>query len=242
MATKLDLLNRALSELGERILQEGELTITDRSRRRARIAVSAYEGVRQSLLNAHAWSWLEQRKQLAEAPRAMVREGPAPPEGQPDTRPLVPDTLDNGQPRYEREIYNTREFRHAFLLPDGKEPMRALYTSNADGAHPRPDLWRREATFISADYPVVWGAFQLVSQAESRFPPLVEDAMVLRLAQRMAPAFTEDPDTVSMFKRLADEALRDARRVDAQGQPAPRLTSFSYLEARLGGRRGYGIR
>lgn len=237
MATRPELINRALQELGERRVQNlSEIDIDGRpTTRRARIAASAYEGVKQSLLNAHAWSWLERRVRLSQPPRALQLDR----DGNPIPNRYA--SLPGGQPRYAGNKYNQREFRYAFVLEDQKGGIRALYTDNAAGSHPRTDRWAVRDGFLSADYPEVVVAYQ-EEKAEAVFPPLVENAMVLRLCQRMAPAFTEDPEAVRMFKGMADDALRDARRVDAQGQPPPRLTSFSYLEARIGGRRGYGLR
>ena len=110
--------------------------------------------------------------------------------------------------------------------------LRAVYDKLVSD-RPRPDGWRVQGGYLYASFEV--GYIEDQRQVdETVFPQLFENALILTLASRFAMPLIQDIDTMRIYAQLAERALRDAKRVDAQGHPAAVLPRFEWEEARQG--------
>ncbi len=72
----------------------------------------------------------------------------------------------------------------------------------------------------------------LFRPAEAAFPPWFDDALAAALAAAFCLPVTENGARAETLARLAEAALRRARRADALQGPAPALEGFPLVEAR----------
>ena len=115
--------------------------------------------------------------------------------------------------------------------------LRAVYDRLVPET-PRPDGWSVQGGFLYARFDV--GFIEDQRQVdETVFPQLFENALVLKLASRFAMAVKDDIDTMRIYAQMAAEALKDAKRVDAQGQPVKAIPRFEWEEARVAEVFGY---
>ena len=212
MATQLEIMNSALVELGEDVIQFEEDNLALNAIGTpvddvGQMALTTYPHIRNAFLNAHAWSWLTQRVQLARTDSPPSDEAP---------------------------------FRYQFITPHPNiANIRAVY--DAETIHfgtPNLSEWTIQERFLYAAFPAGWADVQR-DVSEEAYPALVVNALILVLCERWAAPITEDESIIAIYRRKAAEALQDARRVDSQSRPARRFTGFSYLQARLGN--GYGV-
>ena len=229
--TKIEIANDALLEIGfntiEAFDESDDAIIVDR----------LYDLERDAMLLGNRWSWLRRRVELS--PTAL-----ASPPGEPFTetsedraamRPREQWTGESEQRRIRRG-----QDRNEFRIPSITSIVQAVFPDNTRGT---PDVfgWRRSGEFVYASRDRLW-ADVIELSSEPTFHRLFVNALVLSVAARIAPALTEDPEISSEKRRLADLATRKAQLVDAQSQPAKRITSFPYVRARVGGDRvRYGI-
>ena len=198
MADRITIINAALSELGEEVLEfaspedrasfqsgtffdvEDDIQIK---------TAHAYPLVRATMLNAHSWSWLKNRTALNVAPAG------------------------------EDDDVQAWPFPHRYTLPD-------LYIGNIRGVWDdrRPNMpartsgWDVNGPFLFADFTPAW-IETITNAGEESWPSLFENAFVLMLVSRLALSIKEDIPTVNAYKRLAQEALAEAMRVDGQSHP-----------------------
>ena len=138
-----------------------------------------------------------------------------------------------------RPSNEAHRYPNLFWLPEGSRflglGVRAIYTS-AEATNPRVDNWTRERDGISALYDEVWGEW-IEDVDEDQWPPLVVDALVLRLCSEWAFYVTDQANLTELYAQKAEEALNKAKRFDAQARPSQGTQDFSLVQARF--RRGY---
>ena len=221
MATRLELINRALSELGELPLQRDPLvvdpTADDRSDSAIYIA-QTYPGIVEGILSRTDWSWaltfqpLDSPQSFASFPDEFLRQFAPIPSGytmwyRPDvvgTYRRVWETADRTRPplRLGEEYYSRGQF--AYVLE--------AYSTDVHGE------------FIQSSTPV------------SAYPLYFQDALVLSLAARWVYKFTERADLAATLPVRARDALREAQRYDAQHQPTQGFGDMPWNTVRWGRR------
>ena len=219
MADRLIMLNAALSELGEEQLYFA--TEQDRTAfsvngafdpeddLQARCA-AIYPQVRAKMLVAYPWSWLSERRRLVKVP-------------------LQPG-----------ETMDTFPFRNRWAMPNPASPsIRGLYDEpaslrNGSFYQPPPRItgWTVQGPYIYTDFDPAWCHYQ-GDTAEEAWPQLFENAMTTQLMARLSMSLKEDLPTTRYFQQLAKEDLRDAKRVDAQSKPNPKIRTFEWEDARF---------
>ncbi len=104
-------------------------------------------------------------------------------------------------------------FAHVFVLPTG-----FLNALAANGGQERE--WRIAAGRLHAHAAELRLTY-LFRPDEAAFPPWFEDALAARLAAAFCLPVTENASRAETLARLADAALRRARRADRLDDPAP---------------------
>ena len=217
--TKLDIVNLALRELGESAIESFDESDV------AELADGHYDLVRDSMLMANRWSWLEERV-------ALQRTALAAPPGEPPEPELDGES---GQRRDRRG-----DWRHEYQTPGLTAIVQALYATR-DDKQPDTFNWERRGEFIYTDHDAPYARIQVLT-SETTFQRLFVNALVLAVGARLAIPITEDAEIATDLERKATRALRDAKRVDAQSQPVQRIQTFPYVRARVGGDRvRYGL-
>ena len=214
MADRITIANAALTALGEEPLEFATPQDADQFRTGAfydteddvqvKVAL-AYPQVRAKLLNAHAWSWLKHRAELAEAPA-----GPG----------------DDAQAWIYPYRYHVPEARIG--------NVRAVWDNRRPHAPARVTGWDTEGFFIFADFRPAW-ILSLRDAGEEGWPSLFEVAVTTELTARLAMSIKEDVPTMNSYLRLAKEDLSEALRVDSQSHPPQVVEHFEWLEERVGG-------
>ena len=213
MATRLEIINAALLELGEDVIQfeEDDLALNAIGTPVddiGQMSLSTYPHIRDAFLNAHAWSWLTERVALE---------------------------------RTTSEPSDSFPFRYEFTKPRPNiGNIRAVYdAADVNLGHPNTTEWTLGERFLYAAFPEGWADVQR-NVTEEAYPDLVVNALILTLCERWSVPITEDETITRMYRDKAAEALQNARRVDSQSQPTRRFTNFSYVQARLGNAYGVG--
>lgn len=219
MASRLDIIDSALAELAQEPIEddpldarfaeseeaEEELTtlLEDET---AQAVYRIYPQVKESLLTAHPWTWLQETSALTAAnPHDRDTAGPA------------------GM---------AWPFRYRWNHPNpGAGGLRALYQGPLGMEHsPRTHGWRPQGDFIYTDFTPVVAVYQ-ADKPETAWPQLFVNAVVLALAARLALPITYDENTMRSFRQLAADALADAARVDSQSHLPESITSFGFTDA-----------
>lgn len=121
------------------------------------------------------------------------------------------------------------DFRHAFQLPDGF--LRAL--SAGTGPRGRGLRYRITGRQLHADQDPVILTY-IFRPAEGDVPPFFDEALIARLAAELVIPLTESTSRAETLARLADEAFRRARTIDAQQDTPSRFEDFTLIQARGG--------
>ena len=230
---KLDIVNLALRELGHTPIEAFDESDD------AETADGLYDLARDEMLLGNRWSWLERRIRFL--PTALFSPPGEPATYNPNDTASPNDENDRNTWTGESDARVTRraEFRNEFRIPLSAI-VQAVYPTVST---PTPDTfsWKRQGEFIYASRDDLFADVTQLS-AEPTFHRLFVNALVLTVAARLAIPLTEDPEIAQDLERKARMALRTAKRVDAQSQPASRITSFPYVRARVGGDRvRYGV-
>ena len=109
--------------------------------------------------------------------------------------------------------------------------VRAVYDATATG-RPRTTGWTVQSGYLYAAFTIGYVEDQRQVD-ETVFPQLFENALVLALVARFAMPIKEDLDTRRIYEGLAEKALNNAMRVDAQSHPVSTIPTFDWEEARL---------
>ena len=115
-------------------------------------------------------------------------------------------------------------FAHVFRLP--ADFLNVLAVEGGRGAD-----WRIAAGRLHAQPPEVRLAY-LFRADEAEFPPWFADALAAGLAAALCLPVTENASRAEVLARLAEAALRRARRTDTLHDPAPAPARFPLIEAR----------
>ena len=163
---------------------------------------------RDAMLAAYPWSWAKRRVPLD-------RQQPAGTD-RPDHTPLYPNT---------------------FWLPSGAEALgigvRAVYRGRED-YKPVTRGWARYGDGITARYDALWADY-IEDVDEEQWPPLVVNALVLKLCAEWAYYFTDQANLKQMYEAEYTMAFNEAKRVDVQSKPSEGIREFSLIEARYRG-------
>ena len=212
MATKLEIQNMALVEISA-IPSAGDSEDPD-----AVAAGLIYPNVLSEILKAYTWRWATVRERLQQAGTPL-------PEGE----SLYRYTW--GLPT-EAQAQITGVYQGTFPRPTGWEE-RILAQGERTGVEP--------GIYLLTSFPNVELEYQRDVQEEN-FPPLFQSALVLKLASRFALAIQGDDLIGTWYERQFQMAVQQALRVDAQSAVAARLSSFSWVESRVGlGRQPAGL-
>ncbi len=147
--------------------------------------------------------------------------------------PTVRDTLLAGHAwRFataEAELAPTGEppldgFAHSFRLPAGFLNALAVEEGRERG-------WRIAAGRLHA-HPARLRLAYIFRAGEAEFPPWFTDALAAGLAAAFCLPVTENASRAQALQRLADTALRRARRTDALRNPGRGPLRFPLIEAR----------
>lgn len=218
MADRLQLINTALAEIGEepisQLVESGTpFSETDHVDDVTSKVSLIYPMVKSEILNDYPWSWLLYRTYLQ---KAMPGAPPA------------------------------RARMYRWFIPNSISTIRAVYDASniGEGAEFAEDLvhsevssedWKIRGNYLFTTFDNVIVLAQHNDTAESDFPKLIENAMVLKLAARFAIAIPFDMNLSRHFLSLAEQALGNARRVDSQRNPPERLERFEFIDARVAG-------
>lgn len=229
--SKLEIVNLAMRELGFNAIEAFDESDA------AETADGLYDLTRDSMLLSNRWSWLERRGQLEQTPLASPPGEPATfDSGNPANVESDPDTWTGES---EARLVRRGDFDFEYRTPSLTSVISAVYEQRGASA-PNPQDWAKRGEFIFSDSPELFATWQELT-TETTFHRLFVNALVLAVAARLAIPLTEDAEIAQDLERKARMALRDAKRVDAQSQPAARLRTFSYIDARVGGYRArYG--
>ena len=115
-------------------------------------------------------------------------------------------------------------FAHAFRLPDDFLNVLAVEGGREAG-------WRIAGGKLHAHAARLRLAY-LFRADEAEFPPWFADALAAHLAAAFCLPVTENASRAEALARLAEAALRRARRIDALHDPAPAPARFPLIEAR----------
>ena len=115
-------------------------------------------------------------------------------------------------------------FAHVFRLPAGFLNPLAVEDGREAG-------WRIAAGRLHAQPSSIRLGY-LFRTDEAEFPPWFVDAFAAHLAAAFCLPVTENAARAEALARLADAALRRARRTDALHDPAPAPARFPLVEAR----------
>ncbi len=115
-------------------------------------------------------------------------------------------------------------FAHVFRLPAGFLNVLAVEGGREAG-------WRIAGGRLHA-HPAAVRLAYLFRADEAEFPPWFTDALAAGLAAAFCLPVTENASRAESLARLAEAALRRARRIDALHDPAPALARFPLIEAR----------
>ena len=115
-------------------------------------------------------------------------------------------------------------FAHVFRLPADFLNVLAV-----EGG--RETAWRISGGKLHAHPAAVQLAY-LFRADEAEFPPWFADALAAALAAAFCLPVTENASRAEALARLAETALRRARRIDALHDPAPAPARFPLIEVR----------
>ena len=115
-------------------------------------------------------------------------------------------------------------FAHVFRLPADFLNVLAVEDGRETG-------WRIAAGKLHT-HPAAVRLAYLFRADEAEFPPWFVDALAAALAAAFCLPVTENASRAEALARLADAALRRARRADALHDPAPAPARFPLIEAR----------
>ena len=115
-------------------------------------------------------------------------------------------------------------FAHAFRLPAGFLNALAVGEGRETG-------WRIAGGRLHAHTAPLRLAY-VFRAGEAEFPPWFADALAAHLAAALCLPVTENTSRAEALQRLADTALRRARRTDALQNPARAPLRFPLIEAR----------
>lgn len=174
-----------------------------------------YPQVRAKLLNAYPWSWLAQRVQLVEVPAAQGEATGAWPWAH----------------RYEMPVQHIASIRGLY---DDSMQVSAGSGPRLNEAPPRVEGWSVFGPYIYAGFNPAWAHIQ-GDVAEEAWPDLFENAMTMELTARLSLSIKEDLPTTRYYDQLAELALANAKRVDAQSQPNVAVRRFDWEEVRFQG-------
>ena len=224
MADRLIMLNAALAELDEEQLhfatEQDALAfsangVADPEDDLQTRCAAIYRQVRAELTIAYPWSWLTKRVALGEVPAG------------------------------NQDDVGTWPWRYRYAIPvQDVASIRALYDESAvtpgstnarlDAPRPRVDGWTVHGTYLYASFRPAWADVP-PDVAEEAWPRLFENAMTQALAARLSMSIKDDLPTTRYYDQLAQRALANAKRVDAQSKPNTAITRFDWEEARFSG-------
>ena len=214
MADRLTIANAALLELGQRHLEFaspedaarfGDAGVVDPEDVGQQRIAAIYPQVRNTLMNAHPWSFLQETHR-------------------PQSAPWPEDT--------ENEFAEEYKYRYRITYP-WVGSIRAVFRKNQPNT-PETEGWRIEGGYLISRFEVTLIREQR-QVAEQAWPQLFVTAVTLALAARLAMPILYDQEVERSFMRKAEIALNDAMRVDAQSQPPNVVPRFGWLEARFNG-------
>lgn len=142
------------------------------------------------------------------------------------------------RPAVEGEDSGSWPYRMRYRLPNpAVNSVRAVYKAVVTDL-PTTTGWTVQGGWLYAEFEVAFIEDQRQVD-EAVFPQLFQNALTLQLAAEMAMPVKEDLDTMRYYERLAEKALNDAMRVDAQSHPVATIPRFAWEEARLADSLGY---
>ena len=232
MATFLDIANAALSQLGEEGIEffdderpgpdpadpntptSDVLAALDPLEDNQRAVLTIYPQVKEELLAEHPWTWLQKRSAL-EATEDHDRDL------------LLDEAAKLAYP------FRYRWHNPAYLTGS----IRGVYR----GSFERLDThaWVPQGGVLFTDYTPALIIWQDSAVAETAFPRLFVNALVLKLAARLAIPITYDVETARVKTEEARLALMNAKRVDSQSHLSDAIEDFPFVEARHEGVGGY---
>ena len=115
-------------------------------------------------------------------------------------------------------------FAHVFRLPADFLNVLAVEGGRETG-------WRIASGKLHA-HPAAVRLAYLFRADEAEFPPWFADALAAALAAAFCLPVTENASRAEALARLAETALRHARRIDALHDPAPAPARFPLIEVR----------
>ena len=224
MTSRLQIINSALSDVGGRPLQSDPIDVVGVSggtstqlNRLGNTVALLYPQVREASLAEHPWSWLMETASLVGIPN------PRRPESAPQGEPLPAANEWPGEP------YRFR-WRHPSPTLGA---VRAMFDRlNSDT--PRVGDWKVEGRTVFTTFTPAVARFPR-EVSEPVWPQLFVNAVILRLAERLAVPVAFDMELQSRFRVMADAAFTSAKKVDTQSQPNEQITSFGFVDAHLGG-------
>lgn len=176
-------------------------------------AFDIYDTVRDTLFLSYPWSWSLD----------------------PERRLLTADPGFNA-------ATTTTGFSHGWNVPGPQEGnLRALFDSGRVDAEPRHGDWTRRGPRLLTNFAPAFAELQR-DVGEASWPPLYVAALIPLLCSRFAQLVLEDGAIGDRYNRIFEGLYERLVRSDAQAKPAGGISSFSYVDARLGGPMGYGRR
>lgn len=136
------------------------------------------------------------------------------------------------RPAVEGEDAGAWPYANRYRLPNPSvNSVRAVFTQ-ASSDTPTTTGWKVEGGWLYTNVEIAFIEDQRQVD-ETVFPQLFQNALTLKLAAEMSLPIKEDLETMRYYERLAENALNDAMRVDAQSQPVKVIPRFDWEEARL---------
>lgn len=131
-------------------------------------------------------------------------------------------------------------WRYAYQLPgDSLAGPRAVYETNAVGAHPRSD-YELQGDQLLTNMPAVYIDYQY-SVGEFAMPKYFVQLLKYMVAWHIAEAITEQQDKATKWRQVAvgdagengrGGFFRTATQIDAQGQPVRVIDDYTLIHAR----------
>lgn len=124
------------------------------------------------------------------------------------------------------------EFAHAYQLP--ADFLRALSVGGGPvgpGTRARGTPYRILEDRLHADTSTAVLTY-IFRPDESGFPPFFDHLLIARLAAEFCLPLTESTSRAELLQKLANEALRQARLIDAQEETPARIESYPLIEVR----------
>ena len=173
-----------------------------------------YPQVKEELLTEHPWTWLQKRQALQATDD--------------HDRDLLLDEADKLAYPFRYRWHNP-----AYLTGG----IRGVYRGSFDRLDTH--CWLPQGGVLFTDFTPALILWQDSSLAETAFPRLFVNALVLKLAARLAMPITYDQETARLKTEEARLALLNAKRVDSQSHLSEAIDEFPFVDARHDGVGGY---